>query len=125
LVDDAVIFFRMDSTVSLDRDYPRSRVVEVAGEVLIDSPGPTELIVKTPLLALHVTGPARIHVESRRTEDWAQVHVLSGSATVEKRYNAAGSHPESLIAGDMVMLNTSVDLFEKEQFDLNVPVGTF
>lgn len=123
LVDGTVIYYRPDSDVILDRDYPRPRVVEVAGEVLIHSPGqPTELMIKTPLLVLHVIGPARIQVESRRTEDWAQVYVLSGSATVEKRYDAAGSHPESLIAGDMVMLNNGVDLFEKERFDLNVPV---
>jgi len=123
LIDGTVIYYRPDSAVILDRDYPRPRVVEVAGEVLIHSPGqPTELIIKTPLLVLHVIGPARIEVESGRTEDWAQVHVLSGSATVEKRYNAAGSHPESLIAGDMVMLNNSVDLFEKEQFDPKIPL---
>ncbi|WP_222538518.1 FecR family protein [Pedobacter polysacchareus] len=52
-------------------------------------------------------------------ESGQQVELLSGKLKVQKAYQSTlDNQPEILLPGDMVMLNRSVDLMEKETFDI-------
>jgi ferric-dicitrate binding protein FerR (iron transport regulator) len=50
-------------------------------------------------------------------DEGESVEVLAGTLRAEKAYASKDHDPETLGAGDMVMINRSIDLMEKETYD--------
>jgi hypothetical protein len=46
-----------------------------------------------------------------------QVEVLYGNAVAHKAYDSPYAQPDTLTSGEMVMINRTIDLMEKEKFD--------
>jgi hypothetical protein len=79
--------------------------------------GRSALVLRSRLMVLTVPGAARIHVVARAREAGEQVEVLEGTVTAVKNYPSAYSTPDDLVAGEMSMVNQSIDLQEKEKMN--------
>jgi hypothetical protein len=75
------------------------------------------LIVRSRLLKLIVTGPSTLRIVARSHETGEQVEVLSGHVVAYKNYPSSYAEPDHLQAGEMSMVNQTIDLMEKEKFD--------
>ncbi len=95
-----------------------ARVVSLDGEAFFEvkphSAWPFQVISKD----LFVSAAGGIfHFQGYSAEAGEQIELLRGSATVRKTYASPDSAAEILHAGEMVMINRSIDLMEKESFD--------
>jgi hypothetical protein len=106
------------SLLSTQLGYPDKRFAGLDGECWISVvAGPSALVLRSRLLVLTVPGAARIHVVARAREGGEQVEVLEGAVTAAKNYSSAHSTPDELAAGEMSMVNRSIDLQEKEKMN--------
>jgi len=71
-------------------------------------------MIRSRLLRLTVAGATQFHVVARSRESGEQVEVLSGNVTAYKNYPSPYADPDRLGAGDVSMVNRSIDLMEKE-----------
>ena len=75
------------------------------------------LTVHTGLLILTVEGDCAVRVLVSSDKIGEQAEVLSGHVRAAKAYPSRFSDPDDLQAGEMSMINRSIDLMEKERFD--------
>jgi len=75
------------------------------------------LIVHTGLLTLTVAGDSAVRVLVSSEKIGEQAEVLYGRVQAAKAYPSRFNDPDVLQAGEMSMINRSIDLMEKEQFD--------
>jgi ferric-dicitrate binding protein FerR (iron transport regulator) len=106
------------SVLSTESGHPGKRFAVLDGECWIGVvAGPAALVLRSRLMVLTVPGAARIHVVARARESGEQVEVLEGTVTAAKNYSSAHSTPDDLAAGEMSMVNRSIDLQEKEKMN--------
>ena len=75
------------------------------------------LIVHTGLLTLTVEGDSAVRVLVSSEKIGEQAEVLYGRVQAAKAYPSRFNDPDVLQAGEMSMINRSIDLMEKEHFD--------
>jgi hypothetical protein len=98
--------------------HPGRRVATLDGECWVSVvAGRSALVLRSRLMVLTVPGAARIHVVARAREAGEQVEVLEGTITAVKNYPSTYSTPDELVAGEMSMVNQSIDLQEKEKMN--------
>jgi len=115
LADGTVVWYRSDTRVTPAPGFPRPREMAVDGEILMKVPAASEpLGVRTRLMQLSVTGPAIIRITAHGNETGDQVEVLTGDVVVTKNYASSYMTPDHLAAGEMSMVNQTIDLMEKE-----------
>ena len=103
------------SVLSTELGYPGNRFAALDGECWIRVvAGHSALVLRSRLMALTVPRSARIHVGARAREGGEQVEVLEGTVTAAKNYSSTHSTPDELAAGEMLLVNQSIDLQEKE-----------
>jgi ferric-dicitrate binding protein FerR (iron transport regulator) len=106
------------SVLSAELGRPDRRVAGLDGECWLSVvAGHSSLELRSRLMVLTVAGAARIHVVARAREDGEQVEVLEGTVTAAKNYSSTASMPDELAAGEMSMVNRSIDLQEKEKMN--------
>ncbi len=95
-----------------------ARTVSLDGEAFFEvKPDPASpFIVISKDLFVSAAGGV-FHFQGYSAEAGEQLELLRGSATVRKTYTSVDSAAEILHAGEMVMINRSIDLMEKESFD--------
>ncbi len=107
-----------DSKITPLPGFPAPRSVKVDGDLFFEVPAATKpLIVRTRLLTLTVTGKAVFRVIAYDKEDGEEVQVIAGNIHVKKAYKSQFDEPETLTDNQMVMINITIDLMEKENFD--------
>ncbi len=119
LPDKTEITLNSNTTVWLDRDFGRTnRDVRISGDALFNiSRAKTPFIIHTPHLVL-TTQAALIRVNGYDTEAGEETLVARGKIRAEKSYYSELDHdPYFLKEGEMVMMNKSIDLIEKETFE--------
>jgi transmembrane sensor len=115
LPDGTEVFFRSGSTIEPARAFPRSRELKVDGEILLRTRGSSSpLIVRSRLLVLTITGEALLRITAYSKESGEQAEVLRGNVIAHKAYRSPYSEPDKLSDGQMVMINQTIDLMEKE-----------
>ena len=100
--------------------FPHKRDIQLEGngEVFIEAHRQEQpLIVRTGLLTLTVEGDCAVRVLVSSEKIGEQAEVLYGRVQAAKAYPSRFSDPDVLQAGEMSMINRSIDLMEKEQFD--------
>ncbi|MBC8034269.1 MAG: FecR domain-containing protein [Chitinophagaceae bacterium] len=98
--------------------FPGKREVKVDGDMFFEVHGGREpLVVRSRLLVLTVTGKATFRVNAYEKENGEEVQVLSGNIHVKKAYKSQFDEPETLTDNQMVMINITIDLMEKEKLD--------
>jgi FecR protein len=118
LPDATVVRFRSDSTLTPDAGFPHPRTIHINGEFLLEVRAAAEpLTVRSRLLNFTVNGAAALHIVARAKETGEDVEVLYGDVIVRKNYTSNYPEPDHLLAGEMSMVNQSIDLMEKEKID--------
>lgn len=115
LADGTVASFATGTRLLPAQGFPGRREVSVAGKVLLKVPaarGP--LTIRTPLLRIEVIRPSTLLVTARSRQAGEAVRVLNGEVIVGKRYPSPYPAPDDLHAGEMAMVNRTIDLMEKE-----------
>ena len=119
LADGTEIYFLSNTKVSPANSYPRPRELKIDGEVFLRVPAEAEpLVVRTRLLVLTITGRTALRVTARSRETGEEADVLYGQVEARKAYPSRQSDPDTLTAGEEVMVNETIDLQEKETADL-------
>ena len=96
----------------------QTRDVAVNGEALFEvAAGTGPFRVHTHLLLLTVNGEAAFKVTSYDAKAGGEVQVLRGVVLARKTYRSPSPASETISAGEMVMVNQTIDLLEKEKDD--------
>lgn len=119
LSDGTEVFYLSNTKVQPANSYPRTREIRIDGEAFIRAPaGAQPLIVRSRLLVLTITGSTALRVTARSNETGEEADVLYGHVEARKAYTSRQSEPDTLTAGEEVMVNETIDLQEKETTDL-------
>jgi ferric-dicitrate binding protein FerR (iron transport regulator) len=100
--------------------FPQNREIQLEGngQVFIKAPKAVKpLIVRTGLLILTVEGETAFRTLVSSEKIGEQAEVLYGHVRAAKAYPSHFADPDDLAAGEMSMINKSIDLMEKEKFD--------
>ena len=100
--------------------FPQNRDIQLGGngQVFLETHRREKpLIVHTGLLTLTVAGDSAVRVLVSSEKIGEQAEVLYGRVQAAKAYPSRFNDPDVLQAGEMSMINRSIDLMEKEQFD--------
>jgi hypothetical protein len=120
LDDGTVLAASAGSTWQAAAGFPDSRELRIDGEFLIEAAtAPVALTVRSRLLLLTVMGHSKFHVIAHSQESGEEVEVLFGNVTVHKNYPSQHDEPDRLGPGEMSMVNQTIDLMEKERFDVS------
>jgi ferric-dicitrate binding protein FerR (iron transport regulator) len=89
------------------------RGARLDGDAFIDASRPFTIHTRNLVL----TGAGAIRVSAFAKDEGESAEVLTGSFTATKSYTSPDNETDTLIAGNMVMINRSIDLMEKETYD--------
>jgi len=94
--------------------------IRVNGDAYFALPGakgkPIIALTKDLILTT-LDGGQAFRISSFDKDEGESVEVLNGMVKATKAYSSKDNEPELLNGGDMVMINRSIDLMEKETFD--------
>lgn len=119
LPDGSIILAYPNTRVKISCSFGTTdRQVIFAGEAYFRiAPGPTlPFTVISKNLSVTIAAGS-FHFLASPAEAGEQLELLRGSARAAKTYPSPDSLAETLHAGEMVMINRSIDLMEKENFD--------
>jgi FecR protein len=120
LGDGTEVFYLSNTSVQPATSYPRTRELRIDGEAFVRAKaGPQPLIIRTRLMLLTVTGASALRVTARSNETGEEADVLYGHVEARKGYPSHQNEPDTLLAGEEVMVNQTIDLQEKETADLS------
>ena len=115
LADGTLASFAADTRLVPAQGFPVRREVSVEGEALLRVPvARRPLTLDTPLLRIDVIRTSTLLVTARARQAGEEVRMLSGEAIVSKRYPSPYPAPARLRAGEMAMVNRTIDLMETE-----------
>jgi ferric-dicitrate binding protein FerR (iron transport regulator) len=118
LADGTEVFFLSDTKITPAAGYPQPREIQVDGDAFFRVEAAAQpLIVRSRLLVLTVTGETAFRMTAYSRQTGEQVEVLYGHAVAHKAYDSPYAEPDTLTGGEMVMINRTIDLMEKEKFD--------
>jgi hypothetical protein len=119
LVDGTEVFYLSDTLVRPSSAYPALRELKIDGEAFVRATEGTQpLMIRTRLMVLKVTGVAALRVTARSHETGEEADVLAGQVEATKAYHSPQNEPDTLSAGEEVMVNETIDLQEKETADM-------
>ena len=119
LADGTEVYYLSNTKVSPANSYPRPREIRIDGEAFLRVPAAAApLVVRSRLLVLTITGRTALRVTARSHETGEEADVLYGRVEAKKAYPSRQSEPDTLLAGEEVMVNETIDLQEKETADL-------
>jgi ferric-dicitrate binding protein FerR (iron transport regulator) len=120
LADGTEVFYLSNTSVTPAVAYPRTRELKIDGEAFVRVAADARpLIIRTRLLVLTVSGASGLRVTARSNETGEEADVLYGRVEAKKAYPSRQSEPDTLGAGEEVMVNETIDLQEKETADLS------
>ncbi|MBB2150633.1 FecR family protein [Pedobacter gandavensis] len=121
LADHSKVILNANSTLKVPHGYNKdSRKVVLLGAAYFDISPNAELpfMLESSDMEVTVLGTS-FYMRAYPHESGQQLELLSGKLKVQKAYiSELDNKPEILLPGDMVMLNRTVDLMEKETFDV-------
>ena len=119
LSDGSEVFYLSNTSVQPAVSYPQIRELTIDGEAFVRaSAGTQPLVIRTRLMVLTVPEASALRVTARSNETGEEADVLSGRVEARKAYPSRQSEPDTLLAGEEVMVNETIDLQEKETTDL-------
>ena len=121
LADNSKVILNANSILKVPHGYNKdSRKVILLGAAYFDISPNAKLpfSLESSDMKAMVLGTS-FYMRAYPHESGQQLELLSGKLKVQKAYRSTlDNQPEILLPGDMVMLNRSVDLMEKETFDV-------
>ena len=119
LSDGTIITLGSSSMINVPDDFNKSsREINLIGNALIEVVKDTSKPFVIHTRHLQITGAEGVYwFIAPATSEGETVEVMSGTLHVNKAYTSQFNEPETLNAGEMVMINHTIDLMEKETFD--------
>ena len=120
LADGTQVILLNGTHVVPSEGFPQNRDIQIqgTGDVFVKARAQDKpLIVRTGLLILTVEGESAFRAAVSAEKIGEQAEVLYGHVEAAKAYESRFSEPDVLVAGEMSMINRSIDLMEKEKFD--------
>jgi ferric-dicitrate binding protein FerR (iron transport regulator) len=121
LLADGTQIILLDGTRAVEAaGFPQNREIRLEGngQVFIKARQQAKpLTVRTGLLILTVDGDTAFRALVSSEQIGEQAEVLYGHVRATKAYPSNFAEPDELAAGEMSMINKSIDLMEKEKFD--------
>lgn len=118
LNDSSVVWLQKNTRITPAADFSATRTAQVDGELFIEVPDHAQpLLLTTRLLKLTVTGKAAFRIIAFSKEDGEEVQVITGNILVDKNYESPQNEQDTLQNSQLVMINKTIDLMEKEKFD--------
>ena len=115
LADGTIASFTDDTRILPAHGFPVRRDISLNGKALLEVPAAHRpLVIRTRLMRLEVIRPSTLLVTARWRQSGEEVEVLTGEVIVRKNYRSNGRRPDDLRAGQMAMVNRTIDLLEKE-----------
>jgi hypothetical protein len=115
LADGTEVFYLSNTSVRPSATYPVVREIKIDGEAFVRAPaGERPLEIRTRLLLLTVSGASALRVTARSEETGEEADVLYGHVVARKGYPSRQNEPDTLLSGEEVMVNETIDLQEKE-----------
>lgn len=115
LPDSSLIYVLDKVAINFARQKKRYKIT-MDGDFFYDIPERAgALVIHTRLLKLTVTGKAAFRVIAYNKDEGEEVQVLSGHIVAEKSYKSDFPEPEILGDDNLLMINKSIDLMEKEE----------
>lgn len=119
LADGTEVFYLSDTVIRPSSAYPATRELKIDGEAFVRAAASAQpLIIRTRLMVLKVTGDSALRVTARSHETGEEADVLAGQVVATKAYSSRQNEPDTLAAGEEVMVNETIDLQEKETADV-------
>ncbi len=119
LPDGTEVYYLSNTKVEPAPSYPHTREITIDGEAFIKAvPGTDPLVIRSRLLVLTVKGESGLRVTARSNETGEEADVLYGQVEATKAYPSQQHDTDTLLAGEEVMVNDSIDLQEKETTDI-------
>jgi hypothetical protein len=119
LGDGTEVYYLSNTSVRTAASYPHARELKIDGEAFVRATaGEQPLIIRTRLMVLTVMGASGLRVTARSNETGEEADVLYGRVEARKAYPSRQNDPDTLLAGEEVMVNETIDLQEKESADL-------
>lgn len=119
LADSSRVWLQKDTRITTADTYPQKRELTIDGELFMEVPDhKAPLTIHTRLLKLTVNGKAAFRVIAFSKEDGEEVQVINGNILVDKNYESPFNEQDTLNNNQMVMINKTIDLMEKEKFDV-------
>lgn len=121
LPDGSEVLAMPNTTVGLAKGFGReNRDLVIEGEAVVEVTGTAAaypFTVHTRDLVIEVLeGGSRFHVAADRSKPGEEVDLLKGKLRARKSYHSStDNEPETLVGGEMVMINQDIDLMEKEK----------
>ncbi|MDH7463484.1 DUF4974 domain-containing protein [Chitinophagaceae bacterium 26-R-25] len=119
LLDGSIVTLGSSSTITVPNTFNKSsREIGLTGNALIEVVKDTSkpFIIHTRHLQSTATN-GTYWIIAPATSEGETVEVMNGTLHAAKAYASQFNEPESLKAGEMVMINHTIDLMEKETFD--------
>ncbi|MDP4128800.1 MAG: FecR family protein [Bacteroidota bacterium] len=122
LPDGSKVLMGASSVIRIPETFNRGdRDVFLEGEALFNAgpPASRPFIVHTRALVIRINSDsAAFKIDGYPNHAGEEVDVLNGMLLVNRSYHSSSDNePETLKAGEMVMINTDIDLMEKEKSD--------
>lgn len=118
LNDSSRVWLQKDTRITTADTYPQKRELTIDGDLFMEVPdNSTPLTIHTRLLKLTVNGKAAFRIIAFSKEDGEEVQVINGNILVDKNYESPFDEQDTLNNNQMVMINKTIDLMEKEKFD--------
>jgi len=119
LADGTEVFYLSNTKITPSSTYPHPREIKIDGEAFIRAAAADQpLIVRSRLMLLTVVGKSALRVTARSNETGEETDVLYGHVEAKKAYPSRQNEPDTLLAGEEVMVNETIDLQEKETADV-------
>ncbi len=118
LADGTEVFSLSDSRIQPAASFPHPRSLALNGDAYLRVPaGDGPMTLTSRLFKLTIKGNAELRITAYARDSGEQVQVLCGDVVASKNYSSQFSEPEHLLRGEMSMVNQTIDLMEKENFD--------
>ncbi len=119
LTDGTEIFYLSNTRVTASSSYPLSREIKVDGDAFIRAAANAQpLVIRSRLMVLTVNGASALRVTAYSKETGEEAQVLYGHVEAKKSYPSPQNEPDTLVEGQEVMVNETIDLQEKETTNL-------
>lgn len=120
LPDGTLVLMDPRTKIDLSKGFDVSnRDIQLDGEamLIVRSNAKKPFVIHTRNLVIQVLG-TRLHVDAFASSPGEEVDLLEGKLRVTKSYHSStDNEPETLQAGEMVMINRDIDLMEKEKLN--------
>ncbi len=99
-------------------DFAESREVTIDGEAFLFIPAADKpMTIYTRLMVVTVIGETAMRINAFADKTGEQIDVLKGRVLAKKSYESRFNETADMESGEMVMINSTIDLMEEEIYD--------